>query len=72
MAKSRAINGTTSTLRFTYLMPSTIERNLAFFAFKEGITKQDAITQAIEKLLKEAGLDPSRTPQVSVCYPPEN
>lgn len=56
-------------LRFTYLMPPAVERNLAIYAFKAGLTKQESITRALERLLRDAGLDPTKMPTVSVTYP---
>jgi hypothetical protein len=55
-------------IRYTYLMSPAIERNLAVYAFNSGVTKQESITRALEKLLRDAGLDPTRVPTVSVTY----
>lgn len=49
-------------------MSVALERNLAVYAFKTGITKQDAITLAVEGLLRSAELDPTKVPTVSVTY----
>jgi hypothetical protein len=55
-------------IRFTYLMSPVMERNLAIYAFKSGVSKQHSITLALEKLLRDAGLDPTRVPTVSISY----
>jgi cobalamin biosynthesis protein CbiG len=55
-------------IRYTYLMSPAIERNLAVYALNFGVTKQESITRALEKFLRDAGLDPTRVPTVSVTY----
>jgi hypothetical protein len=67
--KGQGQRGQQKHLRFTYLMSPTMERNLAFYAFQAGITKQESVTRALEGLLREAGLDPTKIPTVSVTYP---
>lgn len=55
-------------IRFTYQMTPAIERNLAVYAFNHGVTKQQAIDCALETMLRGAGLDPTRTPRMTVTY----
>jgi len=55
-------------IRFTYQMTPAMERNLAVYALNRGVTKQHVITSALEALLRDAGLDPTKVPTVSITY----
>jgi len=53
-------------IRVTYIVPKTVYLNLEAYAKSIGRLKNDIVTEALSKYLREQGLKPDRQPIVSV------
>ena len=53
-------------VKSTYLMDPVLKENLAYLALAERKDQSDVVREAIEKLLRSRGLDPSRRPTFNI------
>jgi hypothetical protein len=65
---SRDTKSATEHVRTTLLLPATLDRNLEFLAVTTGSSKSDIVKKALFDYLAKSGLEPSKTPTLTVSY----
>ena len=61
-------NGIKRKTRVTLVIPDVLDRNIEAYSLREGLLKNQVIAAALEKYLREKGLQPDRPPKVSLSY----
>lgn len=55
-------------VRVTLVIPYELDRNVEAFSLKEGRLKTDVVTAALREYLRANGLQPEKSPKVSLSY----
>jgi hypothetical protein len=58
-------------VRFTYLLPEILYRNLETYCFSRGLSRQQVISDALTDFLRKNGMQPEKEPHVSFKYDAE-
>jgi len=58
-------------VRFTYLLPEILYRNLEMYCFSRALNRQQVISDALTDFLRRNGMQPEKEPHVSFKYDAE-
>ena len=61
-------NGKNRKTRVTLVIPDVLDRNIEAYSLREGLLKNQVVAAALEKYLREKGLQPDKPPKVSLSY----
>jgi hypothetical protein len=61
-------NGINRKTRVTLVIPDVLDRNIEAYSLREGLLKNQVVAAALEKYLREKGLQPDKPPKVSLSY----
>ncbi len=59
---------TSGKTRVTLVIPDVLDRNIEAYSLREGLLKNQVVTAALEKFLRDHGLQPDKPPKVSLSY----
>jgi hypothetical protein len=61
-------NSPSKRIRVTYIVPKAVDQNIEAYSQREGMMKNQVVTVALERFLREQSLRPDRTPKISITY----